>query len=75
MKDVYILLLSLWLGLAPFSSSAQSAADIAADMAHAETGGRVLSVQPIPDPNQPGLYEVKVLLPDGTVQVRYYMVN
>ena len=54
----------------PLGLMAQTAADIAADMVRANTGGRVLSVIPSRDPNSPG-FEVKVLLPDGTVQIHF----
>jgi hypothetical protein len=46
---------------------AQSERDVAAEMARQSTGGRVLSVKPSGDPNQPG-YLVKVLLGDGRVR-------
>ncbi|MCB1809557.1 MAG: hypothetical protein R3F53_08715 [Gammaproteobacteria bacterium] len=71
MKFFYSSLLGLLLCLGPSALWAQNAADIAADMARAETGGRVLSVQPSRQPNRPG-FEVKILLPNGTVQIRFY---
>lgn len=49
---------------------AQTGADQAADMVRAATGGRVLSVSASNDPNSPG-FAVKVLLPDGTVQIHW----
>lgn len=58
-----LLLLSLLVTAAP---AQQSGADAAAEIARAQTGGRVLSVTP--DPSGSG-YEVKVLLEDGRVRV------
>ena len=54
----------------PAQAAAQSGADAAVEQARSQTGGRVLSVRPSPDPNRPG-FEVKVLLGDGTVRVLY----
>ena len=71
MKQSFFIIFGLWLYFGPLALFAQSAADTVADMARADTGGRVLSVQPSRQPDRPG-YEVKVLLPDGTVQIRFY---
>lgn len=72
MKRLYPLLFVLLLGLAPLAAPtfAQSGADAAAQIARAQTGGRVLSVRPSDDPGRPG-YEVKVLLDDGRVRVLF----
>lgn len=72
MKRPYLLLLALLLGsgsLFPILAQ-QSNADAAAQIARAQTGGRVLSVRPSDDAGRPG-YEVKVLLDDGRVRVLY----
>ena len=64
------LALTLALLLAAAAAPAQSGADAAAQIARAQTGGRVLSVRPSSNPQRPG-YEVKVLLDDGRVRVLY----
>ncbi|MDX1607185.1 MAG: hypothetical protein R3202_13420 [Candidatus Competibacterales bacterium] len=64
------LALTLALLLTATAALAQSGADAAAQIARAQTGGRVLSVQPSSNPQRPG-YEVKVLLDDGRVRVLY----
>ena len=54
----------------PSQAQAQDERDVAAEKARQSTGGRVLSVRPSDDPNQPG-YLVKVLLGDGRVRMVY----
>ncbi len=72
MKRLYPLLLVLLLGLTPLppTLAQSSGADAAAQIARAQTGGRVLSVRPSDNPQRPG-YEVKVLLDDGRVRVLF----
>ena len=66
MTTRYGLLLMCMLSLLATTTAAQlSDADTAAEIARTQTGGRVLSVTPLPD--GPG-YEVKVLLGDGRVR-------
>lgn len=70
MKRFYCLMISLFLVLAT-PVLAQTPEDAVADQARAATGGRVLSVQASANPDSPG-FEVKILLPDGTVQILFY---
>ena len=51
-------------------AQAQDERDVAAEKARQSTGGRVLSVRPSDDPNQPG-HLVRVLLGDGRVRLVY----
>jgi hypothetical protein len=50
----------------------RSGADVAAEQARRDTGGRVLSVRPPPQQDQ-GDYRVKILTPQG--EVRYMNVD
>jgi hypothetical protein len=50
----------------------RSGADVAAERARRDTGGRVLSVRPPPQQDQ-GDYRVKILTPQG--EVRYMNVD
>lgn len=50
----------------------RSGADVAAERARRDTGGRVLSVRPPPQQDG-GAYRVKILTPEG--QVRYLNVD
>jgi uncharacterized membrane protein YkoI len=84
MKLRAILLIILALTLATFvnagakdkgergNGGGRSSADVAAEQARRDTGGRVLSVQPSPQQGQ-GDYRVKILTPQG--EVRYMNVD
>ncbi|MFO1350569.1 MAG: hypothetical protein U1F68_07800 [Gammaproteobacteria bacterium] len=66
------LLIVLPLAMTPLCTALAQAAtpEQAAAIASQMTGGQVLSVKFNADPNRPG-YQVKVLLPDGRVQIKF----